>query len=90
MSQSEVAMLLESGLLLALKLAGPLLGVSLVVGLVISLIQAITQINEATLSFVPKVAAMAATLVLLGPFMLGALEAYARLLFDRIVAIGGS
>ncbi len=56
MSQSEVAMLLEAGLLVALKLAGPLLGVSLAVGLVVSLIQAITQINESTLTFVPKIA----------------------------------
>jgi flagellar biosynthetic protein FliQ len=81
---------MEAGLLVALRLAGPLLGVSLAVGLAVSLVQAITQINEATLSFVPKVLAMVATMVLLGPFMLDALEAYARLLLDRIVAIGGS
>jgi flagellar biosynthesis protein FliQ len=90
MTQSAAAVLLEAGLLVALKLAGPLLGISLAVGLVISLVQTITQINEATLSFVPKVLALGATLVLLGPFMLAALEGYARLLFDRIVAIGGS
>ncbi|MGH7040959.1 MAG: flagellar biosynthesis protein FliQ [Acetobacteraceae bacterium] len=90
MTQADAAILLEAGLLVALKLGGPLLAVSLVVGLVISLFQAITQVNESTLSFVPKIVALAATLVLLGPFMLGTLEAYARLLFDRIVAIGGS
>lgn len=90
MTQSAAAALMEAGLLVALKLAGPLLGVSLAVGLVVSLVQAVTQINEATLSFVPKILALAATLVLLGPFMLATLEGYTRLLFDRIVAIGGS
>ena len=90
MTSSAAASLMEAGLLVALKLGGPLLGVSLAVGLVVSLIQAITQINESTLTFVPKILALAATLVLLGPFMLAALEGYARLLFDRIVAIGGS
>jgi flagellar biosynthesis protein FliQ len=90
MSSAEAAALLEAGLLVALKLGGPLLGVSLVVGLLVSLVQAVTQINEATLTFVPKVLALAATLVLLGPFMLATLDGYARLLFDRIVAIGAT
>ncbi len=90
MTPSAAASLMEAGLLVALKLGGPLLGVSLAVGLVVSLVQAVTQINDATLTFVPKILALAATLVLLGPFMLAALEGYTRLLFDQIVAIGGS
>ncbi len=90
MTETAAGALLEAGLLVALKLAGPPLAVALAVGLVISLVQAITQINEATLSFVPKALALATTMALLGPFMLAALEGYARLLFDRIVAIGGS
>lgn len=90
MSQNEAAVLLEGALLVALKLGGPLLGASLAVGLVVSLVQAVTQINESTLAFVPKLLALAATLVLLGPFMVATLEGYTRLLFDRIVAIGAS
>ena len=90
MTPSAAASLMEAGLLVALKLGGPLLGVSLAVGLVIALVQAITQINESTLTFVPKILALAATLVLLGPFMLATLDGYTRMLFDRIVAIGGS
>jgi flagellar biosynthetic protein FliQ len=64
--------------------------VALVVGLLIALIQAITQINEATLAFVPKVLALGAALVMLGPFMLSTLSAYTHTLLDRIVVIGGS
>ncbi len=90
MSQNEAAVLLEGALLVALKLGGPLLAASLVVGLVISLVQAVTQINESTLAFVPKLLALGATLVLLGPYMTAALEGYARMLLDRIVAIGAS
>ena len=50
--------------------AGPPLGVALAVGLVVSLLQAVTQINEETLAFVPKVLAIGVALVLSGPFML--------------------
>ncbi|MDE2006010.1 MAG: flagellar biosynthesis protein FliQ [Rhodospirillales bacterium] len=88
MSQTDIATLLHGALMVALKLGGPPLLAALVVGLVVSLIQAVTQLNESTLVFVPKMLAIMSTLVLLGPFMMGALEAYGRLLFDRIVAIG--
>jgi flagellar biosynthesis protein FliQ len=73
-----------------LKLGGPPLLVALVVGLVISLVQAITQIHEVTVAFVPKVLAIGLTLLLMGPFMLATLSSYAHLLFDRIITIGGS
>lgn len=53
--------------------AAPLLGVALVVGLVVSLIQAVTSIQEMTLSFIPKVAAVALVLILLTPWMLSML-----------------
>jgi flagellar biosynthetic protein FliQ len=77
-------------MLVMLKLGGPPLMVALGVGLMISLLQAVTQINEATLAFVPKVLAIGVALVLLGPFMLSTLSDYTRILFDRLVAIGGS
>ena len=90
MGSAETGTILTGALFLALKLAGPLLAASLAVGLVISLVQAVTQINEATLSFVPKLIALAATLLFLGPFMLAELDGYTRLLFARIVALGAS
>ncbi len=90
MNDADTALLLRDGLLVMLKLGGPPLMVALVVGLLIALIQAITQINEATLAFVPKVLALGAALVMLGPFMLSTLSAYTHTLLDRIIVIGGS
>ncbi|MBN8929891.1 MAG: flagellar biosynthetic protein FliQ [Rhodospirillales bacterium 69-11] len=89
MGENDVAGLLRTMLLVIAKLGGPLLAIALVVGLLVSLVQAVTQINEATLSFVPKVAALGVALVLLGPFMAATLSNFALLLFDRMVAIGG-
>lgn len=68
----------------ALAVAGPLLVVVLVVGLVISIFQAATQINEMTLSFIPKMLAMALTLVLAGPWLIGLMVDYIRQLFSSI------
>jgi len=90
MNDADIAMLLRDGMLVMLKLGGPPLMVALVVGLVIALLQAITQINEATLAFVPKVLALCIALVLLGPFMVGTLSDYTHILFDRLIAIGAS
>ncbi|HEX2939848.1 MAG TPA: flagellar biosynthetic protein FliQ, partial [Rhodopila sp.] len=60
------------------------------VGLLISFLQAITQINEATLAFLPKVAAIGLSLLLLGPYMASTLADFARHVFDQVVAVGGS
>ena len=90
MTDIDLANLLRDAMLVMLKLGGPPLLVALVVGLVISLLQAITQIHEVTLAFVPKVLAIGLALLLLGPFMLATLSGYTRLLFDRIITIGGS
>ena len=90
MNDADIGVLLRDGMLVMLKLGGPPLLVALAVGLLVALLQAITQINEATLAFVPKVLALGVALILLGPFMASTLVDYTRLLFDRIVAIGGS
>ena len=68
----------------ALIMAGPLLLVTLVVGLVISIFQAATQINEMTLSFIPKLLAVGAALVLLGPWLITTMVDYMRMLFTQI------
>jgi flagellar biosynthesis protein FliQ len=90
MNDADTAVLLRDGMLVMLKVGGPPLLVSLGVGLLVALLQAITQINEATLAFVPKVIALGAALIMLGPFMLATLTNYTHILFDRIIAIGGS
>ena len=73
----------------SLVLAAPLLLVALVIGLVISIFQAATQINEATLSFIPKLLAVFATLVIAGPWMLGQMLDYIRALFMSIPQLVG-
>lgn len=80
---------LRESMWVTLQLAGPLLVALLVVGLVVSLFQALTQVQEASLAFLPKLAVMGGGLLLLGPFMVGVLRAYAAGLFDRVVALGG-
>ena len=90
MNDADIAVSLRDGMLVMLKLGGPPLLVALVVGLLVALLQAITQINEATLAFVPKALALCAALVLLGPFMLSTLSGYTHALLERMIAIGGS
>ena len=73
-----------------IKVGGPILMLALVIGLVISLFQALTQIQEMTLTFVPKMLAIFAALIVLLPFMLRSLTEFTLSLMDRIVAIGSS
>jgi flagellar biosynthetic protein FliQ len=90
MNEDDVGGLLREAVMVTLKLGGPPLAAALVVGLVMSLVQAVTQINEQTVAFVPKIAALVATLLVLGPFMQQTLADFMRLLFDRMVAVGGT
>ena len=69
---------------ITLMLAAPLLLVALVTGLVVGAFQAATQINEQTLSFIPKLVAMALAVVVAGPWMLKVLISYTRELFESI------
>ena len=81
-------MFARDALLVLLKLAGPILIVGLIVGLAVSMLQALTQINENTLAFIPKLLAVCLTLALLGGFMMPTLTDYARDVFDQVIAIG--
>lgn len=90
MNDADAAAMIRECMIVTMKLGGPLLVVGLLVGLVVSLIQAVTQINEATLAFLPKVFAIGLAMVLLGPFMTATLVSFTHEIFDRIVTIGGS
>lgn len=72
-----------------LMLSAPLLLVALVVGLLVGIFQAATQINEMTLSFIPKLVAMAATIAIAGPWMLKLIVNYTRELFESIPGLIG-
>ena len=84
MTPEAVMSMTYQALKVALVMAGPLLLVTLVVGLVISIFQAATQINEMTLSFIPKLLAVAAALVLLGPWLISTMVDYIQTLFNTI------
>lgn len=71
-----------------LKVGGPVLLLALVVGLAIALFQALTQMQEMTLSFVPKIVVIFLSLILLLPFMLTSLVEFTERVMDRIVALG--
>nr|WP_294527266.1 flagellar biosynthesis protein FliQ [uncultured Rhodopila sp.] len=90
MNEGETAALVRECMVVIVKLGGPVLGVALVVGLIMSIIQAVTQINEAMLAFLPKLAAIGIALMIFGPFMIATLLNFTREVFDHIVAIGGS
>lgn len=76
----------QDALWMLLMISAPVLGVVLVVGLLISLFQAVTQINEATLAFVPKLLAAIAVFALAGPWMLGTLVEFVRRTIESIPA----
>lgn len=90
MSNFDLALSMRQAMLVMLELAAPPLLATLAVGLLISLIQAMTQVNESTLVFVPKVLVLAGVLLLLGHGMVTTLSDFTTLLFGRLVAIGGA
>ena len=84
MTDSTVLDLAQRSVAVALMLSAPVLGFGLVVGLIVSVFQAATQIQEMTLSFVPKILAAAAAIVLFGPWMLRSLIVFTTKLFMTI------
>lgn len=89
MSPEAVMTIGREALEITLLVAAPMLLVALAVGLVVSIFQAATQINEATLSFIPKLIALFFTLVVAGPWMLTVLLDYMRRLFTSIPTMIG-
>ena len=89
MTPETVMTIGKRALEITLMLAAPMLVVALITGLLIGVFQAATQINEATLSFIPKLIAMAATLTIAGPWMLKLIVGYTRELFESIPGLVG-
>ncbi|HGY5107583.1 MULTISPECIES: flagellar biosynthesis protein FliQ [Citrobacter] len=89
MTPESVMMMGTEAMKVALALATPLLLVALVTGLIISILQAATQINEMTLSFIPKIVAVFIAIIVAGPWMLNLLLDYVRTLFSNIPYIIG-
>lgn len=89
MTADTVVDIAQQALIMLLMLGAPLLLAALAVGLLIGMLQAATQINEMTLSFIPKILIMVAALFIFGPWMLQALIDYSQRLIQQIPALIG-
>ena len=89
MTPETVMTIAQRALEMTLMLAAPLLAVALLVGLLVGVFQAATQINEMTLSFIPKLLGMATALVVAGPWMLKELVSYTQNLIQSIPSLVG-
>jgi flagellar biosynthesis protein FliQ len=85
-NEAEILEIARDGIVVMIKIGAPIMVLALVVGLAISLVQALTQIQEATLSFVPKLLVIFAAMVLFMPFMLTTLSEFTTQLMDRIAS----
>ncbi len=90
MNQDVVVSLAMQAMEVAMKIALPLLGIGLALGLIVSIFQAVTQIQEQTLSFIPKIIGTAVVIVVAGPWMLGQLIAYTEELYSSIPRLVGA
>jgi flagellar biosynthetic protein FliQ len=88
-NQDTVVSLATQAMTLALKVAGPMLLAGLVIGLIVSIFQAVTSIQEQSLTFIPKIVGVAALMVVLGPWMLNQLISYAQNLYLSIPQLVG-
>ena len=89
METADVIEISREAIVVTLKLGAPLLLTALAIGLVVSLVQALTQIQEMTLAFVPKVVGMAVVFLLTVPFMIATLTTFTRDLASRIATGSG-
>jgi flagellar biosynthetic protein FliQ len=87
MSGGDVGQVMQRALYTTLMVGGPIILVSMVVGLAISILQAATQINEATLTFVPKLLLVSLVLVILGPMMATQLTDFTRYVFESAAQV---
>ena len=88
MEMAQVLDVAREAIIVLLKLAAPLMILALVVGLVISLFQALTQIQEMTLAFVPKILMIFVSLLFFLPFMMSTLVTFTQGLAGRIIGVG--
>lgn len=84
MTENQVLFLAKEAIGIGLLVGGPVLAISLLIGLVVSIFQAMTQIQEQTLSFIPKILGIALILILLGPWMLSLMTSYTINLFNDL------
>lgn len=88
MNPAEVVDIGREALLVTIRLAAPLMGVALGIGVTIALMQALTQIQEMTLTFVPKILGVFVAMIFFLPMMMGIMTDFMKVLADKIISIG--
>lgn len=88
MNEAVVLGLAKESLIVAMEVGAPILGAALVIGLVVSLIQAMTQINEMTLTFVPKLIGVFVAMLIFGPWMMETMLGFSASLFANMASYG--
>lgn len=88
MNEAEVIEICREAIFVMLKIVGPVLLVGLIIGVVVSLVQTVTQIQESSLSFIPKMVCIFGVTIWLLPYMMSTLGGFTRTLTDRIIQIG--
>lgn len=84
MNEADALDIVQNAIWTVLVASGPAVGIAMAVGIVIALFQALTQIQEVTLTFVPKIVAILLAVAFTGPFVGGQISTFTRLVFDRI------
>lgn len=88
MNSTEVLDVARDAIFVTLKIGGPIMLIALITGLIIALFQALTQIQEMTLAFVPKIIVIFVSILLFMPFMLSTLVSFTERMAERIVSLG--
>ena len=88
MNEVDVLEVGREGLFIVLKTAGPIMMSGLLIGLIIALFQALTSIQELTLTFVPKILVIFLAIIIFLPFMMTTLIEYTNTLFDKMISLG--
>lgn len=84
MNEADALEIVQRAIVTILLVSGPLVGAAMVVGIIVALVQALTQVQEMTLTFVPKIVAMLAVLSLAAPFIGSKIQALAQFVYSRI------
>jgi flagellar biosynthetic protein FliQ len=87
-NESVVLALAKETLWITFLVGAPILGVTMVIGIAISIFQAVTQINEMTLTFVPKIVGVFVALIIFGPWMLETIVSFTSALFSNLAMYG--
>lgn len=88
MNEADFLEIAREAVIVLLQMSTPLMVLGLIIGLAVSLFQALTQIQEMTLTFVPKIVVIFVALLVLFPFMLSTLTTFTERLMDRIISLG--